>query len=57
MTPTTTTQPALNEERWNEWIEKGERHDLATARRLRIALAFLLCLGAAGFALYIFWLK
>ena len=57
MTPTTTEQPVLNEERWNEWIEKGKRHNLATARKFRIALAIVLPVAGLACALWFYWLK
>jgi hypothetical protein len=53
MTPTTTEQLAINEARWQEWLDKGVRNDRATARNLKIVMGIFIPLAIIGIVFYL----
>lgn len=58
MTPTISPEQAVvNENRWQEWIEKGKRHDKALARKFKLAVGIVLPLFILGAAFYLFSIK
>ncbi|HTA47434.1 MAG TPA: hypothetical protein VK789_33560 [Bryobacteraceae bacterium] len=57
MTPATAEQTVINEARWQEWMEKGKRHERAAARKFKIAAAIVLPLFAIGVAFYLLSIK
>jgi hypothetical protein len=47
-------QPALNEEVWRAWVEKGKLRDQAAARRIKMFAGTILIALALGSVLYTF---
>jgi len=46
MTPITTEQAALNEERWQEWLAKGRRRDRANAKKFKVVAGIIVLLAS-----------
>lgn len=41
----TDDNPAIDEELWRAWVEKGKLRDKATARKLKVLAGIVLALG------------
>ena len=50
--PVSETEPAVNEEIWNAWVQKGRRNEAATNRKLKAFIRFVVVLLALGGAYY-----
>ena len=53
MTSTTAEQVVLNEQRWQEWMEKGKRQDEAMSRKVKLLAGVVLPLIVIGVAFYL----
>jgi hypothetical protein len=53
MTPATAEPPVVKDAVWQAWIEKGIRHDRATARKIKVLAGIFLPLAVLGIALYL----
>ena len=50
--PVSETEPVVNEEIWNAWVQKGRDSEAATNRKLRSFLGIVVVLLALGGAYY-----